>query len=210
MRGFLRFAVWVIGILAVIGFVLHLTVIDTALVADDDPTASASIEPTLHAGDRIFVFRKGALKDGYLVRCGDPDAPGRHVIGRIGGTNGEAVQVVGGALSINGKRVAAPRGCGTGTVMMRHPVTGADLKLECHVEETAGTEHEFLTLAANTEVAKSVVETGKVYLVSDNRYLHLDSRDFGQIDPATCQHIVYRLWGAAGYFDTSQRFTTLW
>jgi len=37
--------------------------------------------------------------------------------------------------------------------------------------------------------------------VSDDRHVHLDSRDFGQVDPRTCQHIVFRFVGAAGLGD---------
>src|SRR5262249_14695201 len=145
-----------------------------------------------------------------LVVCGDPDAPGRSIFGRIGGTAGERVEVLHGALVIDGKHVAAPRACDHGTVMMKHPATGNDVTLQCGVEETAGTQHEFLNNADNNENSKSVVEVGKVYLVSDNRYLHVDSRDFGQIDPTTCRHVVFRLWGASGYFDDARRFTVLW
>jgi signal peptidase I len=53
------------------------------------------------------------------------------------------------------------------------------------------------------------VEAGKVFLVSDNRLMHLDSRDFGQVDVSTCSHIVYRLWGER-FTDSSRRFTILW
>ncbi len=45
---------------------------------------------------------------------------------------------------------------------------------------------------------KVTVEFGKWFLVSDDRHVHLDSRDFGEIDsgPAGgCQHIVFRLVG---------------
>jgi signal peptidase I len=95
-------------------------------------------------------------------------------------------------------------------MFVRHPTTQEDVKLDCVYEDTAGNEHQALRDLAHPEAnVKSVVESGKVYLVSDNRHLHLDSRDFGQIDPATCQHIVYRLWGES-WFDSSQRFTFLW
>jgi hypothetical protein len=40
--------------------------------------------------------------------------------------------------------------------------------------------------------------------------MHLDSRDFGTIDPSSCQHIVFRLWGTTGFSDASHRFTIIW
>jgi signal peptidase I len=52
-------------------------------------------------------------------------------------------------------------------------------------------------------------EAGKLFLVSDNRSMHEDSRDFGQVDASTCEHIVFRLWGEH-YTDSSRRFTIIW
>ena len=57
---------------------------------------------------------------------------------------------------------------------------------------------------------KVEVEAGRWFLVSDDRHLHLDSRDFGQIDPVGCQHIVFRLVGAAGFGDTAKRLSIIW
>jgi signal peptidase I len=93
---------------------------------------------------------------------------------------------------------------------MRHPVTGEDIKLKCGVEDTGGTEIEALSDPEHPlAVMRSKVETGKIYLVSDNRHIHLDSRDFGQVSPSTCQHITFRMWGQS-YFDSSHRFNFIW
>ena len=54
------------------------------------------------------------------------------------------------------------------------------------------------------------VPLGKLYLFSDDRYLHLDSRDFGSVPEATCQHLIFRLWGAEGFTDGAHRFNMLW
>ena len=210
MRDFLRFVLWVLAGLGLIGLVLYLTVFDAMTIPNDDPSASAAMEPTLSAGDHILTFRSATLKVGYLVRCADPDAPGRFVIGRLGGVGGDTVEVSGLALIVNGKHVASPRRCDQAQVMMRHPITGTDLKLTCAIEDTGGTEHEMLSYAEGHETTKSVVEIGKYYLISDNRFLHVDSREYGPVDPATCQHIVYRLWGASGYFDASRRYKVIW
>ena len=56
----------------------------------------------------------------------------------------------------------------------------------------------------------NAIEAGKWYLVSDDRHIHLDSRDFGQIDPTTCQHIVYRLQSAKGFGDSKRRLSVIW
>ena len=54
------------------------------------------------------------------------------------------------------------------------------------------------------------VQAGKVFLMSDDRYLHYDSRNFGTVPQASCQHILFRLWGANGFADSSRRFNIIW
>jgi signal peptidase I len=46
--------------------------------------------------------------------------------------------------------------------------------------------------------------------LSDDRYLHLDSRDYGTVPEESCQHVFFRLWGAAGFGDASRRFNIIW
>jgi hypothetical protein len=46
--------------------------------------------------------------------------------------------------------------------------------------------------------------------LSDNRAMHLDSRDYLGVQPSTCQRVTLRLWGAAGWFDAKKRLTVLW
>jgi hypothetical protein len=55
-----------------------------------------------------------------------------------------------------------------------------------------------------------LIQPGRWYLVSDDRHIHLDSRDYGQIDPATCQHIVFRVASARGFGDADKRLSIIW
>jgi signal peptidase I len=209
MRGFLKFLAWAGGILLVIGLVLNFTVFDSWVVPNDDPVFAVSILPTMRPGNRILLLRSASIAPGNLARCADPDAPGRYVVARVVGRGGDAIEA-GEQVLVNGKRNPSPHACAESKVFVRHPVTQEDVRLDCVAEDTSGNEHEALRDLQHPEAtAKTVVEAGKIYLISDNRHLHLDSRDFGQIDPATCQHIVFRLWGES-WFDASQRFTFLW
>jgi signal peptidase I len=200
---------WAIGILGGIGLVLYLTIFDAWRAPDDDPTFAASLAPNMAAGDEVLLYKSGTLKGGYLTRCTDPDAPGRYVIGRIVAVEGESVDVDNGLAVVQGKRTPSPRGC-EGT-SMRHPVTGEDIKLQCTVEDLGGNEHPILVTQQHADgPVHSRVESGNFYLLSDNRYIHLDSRDYGQVKASTCQHVVFRLWSANGFFDAAHRFNVLW
>ncbi len=200
---------WTLGILGLIGLVLYLTILDAWRVPGDDPSFNVAVAPTLRPGDTLLILKSSEVKLGHLVRCMDPDAPGRYVVGRIIAKAGDKIDVDE-LVTVNGKRNPSPHACSEPKVMMRHPGTQEDVRLSCVVEDTYGNEHEAIRdLDHPQATSKSVVEAGKVYLVSDNRHWHLDSRDFGQVDPATCQHIVYRLWGES-YFDASRRFNFLW
>ena len=57
---------------------------------------------------------------------------------------------------------------------------------------------------------KTAVESGKWFLVSDDRHIHVDSRDFGQVDTTTCQHIVFRLQSGQGFGDSKKRLSIIW
>jgi signal peptidase I len=209
MRGFLKLLAWTTGIVVVIIVVLNLTVFESWVIPNDDPMFVVSILPTLRPGARVLALRSGAISSGNLVRCTDPDATGRYVVARVVAHGGEQVEA-GESVLVNGKRNPAPHACDDAKMFLRHPSTQEDVALGCGVEDTAGNEHQVLRDFEHPgPTVKTVVEVGKIYLISDNRHLHLDSRDFGQIDPATCQHIVYRLWGES-WFDSSQRFTFLW
>jgi signal peptidase I len=48
------------------------------------------------------------------------------------------------------------------------------------------------------------------YLLSDDRHVHVDSRDFGALDVTACQHIVFRLVGAGGFGDDKKRLSVIW
>jgi hypothetical protein len=54
------------------------------------------------------------------------------------------------------------------------------------------------------------VEAGQVFLVSDNRQLPYDSRDFGLVERATCKEMVFfRLFSAEGLKDVDHRFSLI-
>ena len=197
-----------IGMAVVAGIIF--AIFDVWTVPSDDPQLSVSVEPTLSSGDVVLVLRSTGAGDGAVVRCTDPQAEGRYVVGRAMGASGDDIEVSGAGLRLNGKTPSAPYACEVSKVTLRNPANDEDTELTCFVEEFAGGTHQSLRGKAVEREAKTKVEPGKVYLVSDNRVMHLDSRDFGTVAPSSCQRIAFRLWGSTGYLDTHKRLTAIW
>jgi signal peptidase I len=205
---FTRSVGWFTAIVAAITLLLYLFVFDTWEVPGTDPLFVASVQPTLHPEDRILTSRHSTPHFGELARCLVPDGRGTFTVGRVFGVEGETVEVLNERVSVDGKAPASRFQCGTVSVV--HPVSQSPLTLSCSVEDNGAFTYSVLLHPEYREghtIAK--VEPGKVFLVSDDRHIHYDSRDFGQVDASTCQHVVFRLWGER-FTDSSRRFNILW
>ncbi len=208
MRGFARGVAWVVGVLGAVGVLLYLLVFDVWVVPSGDVGFAASILPTLMPEDKVLVLRGHGVSFGELARCASVDTPGTFVVGRVFGAAGDRVEVTDGTITTNGKGLSARHACPERLVA--HPVTENLVTMSCGVAETGAWSFEYLTsreISGGTH--SSTVEAGKLYLVSDNRTMHQDTRDFGLVDASTCEHVVYRLWGEH-YGDNSRRFNILW
>jgi signal peptidase I len=209
VRTILKIVLWTAVVLGVIGGLMYAFLFDVWVVPVDDPVLTASIEPQLAAGDTVLISRSTSPDVGVLVRCTDPDAPARFVIGRIVGKMGDVLDINGGTFTLNGHNVSAPNACDPARVTVRNPVTQEEEEVPCSNEEFAGITHP--ALRAGIENRKHVeVEGGMAYLLSDNRMMHLDSRDFGSVPAHSCQRISFRLWGSGGYGDTKHRLSVVW
>jgi signal peptidase I len=210
VRSFVRGLAWISAIAGAIGLLLYLFVFDTWVVRGD-PTFLASVEPNLRAEDRILTRRGQVPSYGQLARCFDPRDVNAYVVGRVFGRGGDTVLIQNENVFINGVGTTARHGCAP--VVLTHPATGNLITLSCSVEENPAWTYGVLHrpndgLGVEGDV-QTKVEPGKLFLVSDDRHLHQDSRDFGQVDETTCEHVVFRLWGAS-YVDSSRRNTILW
>lgn len=207
--GFTRTLVWLVGIFGALGYLLYLLVFDVWVVPrGPDGQFGASVLPTLMPEDKVLVQRGRTPLYGELARCASPVAAGVYVVGRVFGTAGDRVEVADNVITTNGKALASRHGCPQKVVA--HPVTENLVTLTCNAAETGAWSFEYLShpdFSGGTHSA--LVENGKIYLVSDNRLMHQDSRDFGQVDASTCEHIVFRLWGEK-YADGARRFNILW
>lgn len=213
MRGLLKALLWTVGILGVIAGILRATILDVWTVPDDDPVFGASIVPTLAPGDVVITRRGGTPTFTDLVRCAHPEEPGRYVVGRIFGEPGDQVYADGHVVKINGTPTRTERGCTEARVRVEDPVSGEPVELNCGIEEIGGTTYMRATGSGpRTTLAKVETEVteGNVFLVSDNRYHHYDSLDFGAVPLESCTHrIIFRLWSKDGWGDVKKRMMVI-
>src|SRR5271170_389092 len=200
MRGLLNFLVWIAAIGGIVWGALYWFLIDVWTVPKDDPLLSASIQPTLQPGDLLIIMRQPSVDRGNLVRCADPQTPGRFVVGRAMAKGGEHVEIGGGSVTVDKSHSSTQHACDRSVWSVFDPGTNDNVDLKCSSQEYAGRDYdELYSSDIKDPPVDTVVETGKWYLVSDDRHVHLDSRDFGAIDPRTCQHVVLRVIGAGGF-----------
>jgi len=207
-----RLLAWVVVIVGAICAIAYYTYVDVWVVPTDDPRLLVSIEPTLHGGDVLLVERHGTPTLGNLARCTDPDEPRRFVVGRIVGVGGSPFILSGQTFSTAGSRPRSDSPCDS--VRLTNPANGEEVALTCRNEQFAGMTYEKLFRVlegAQQEADQTIlVQPHRNYLLSDDRYIHLDSRDFGTVPDDSCRHILFRLWGADGFTDGAHRFNIIW
>jgi signal peptidase I len=191
----LRFLAWVLGIVGVVALALYAFVFDVWTVPGDDPLLAASIAPTLSPGDVVVVWRRPGLDHGYLARCPDPEAPGRFVVARAIAKGGETVSFDAEIVSVDGHHTPSAQRCEPADVVVHDPTSNSDLSLACEVEEYGEMDFSVLRsfVSPKSSPPKHTVEPRQWFLVSDDRHVHLDSRDYGEVDPHVCEHVLFRV-----------------
>lgn len=209
MVEFQKFLLWTIGIVVVVGVILRFTLFEVWTIPND-PWLSASIAPTLGGGDTVLLLTRGTPALGDLVRCKDPEKADRFVVGRIVGLPGDSIEVRGPTLTVNDNNYISNEACDKPTFTVKHPDSGAETTFGCSRVEMGAGWH-FRGTATKTSTIndkKAKVGAGRYYLLSDNRDLHDDSRDFGALPQESCKRrIVFRLWGGKGWSDSEHRMT---
>jgi signal peptidase I len=211
MDKLVRGIVWVVGIALVVGVIARIVAFKSWKIPSD-PRLAASIAPTLDEGDTVLVLTRGTPSFGDLVRCTDPEDPTKFVVGRIAGVDRDVVEVNGADLKVNGQRYGNESVCSDPVHKVYHPTTGSEMDITCDIVRMGGGWHYrgfSPTERAPGEVRKEV-PVGQVFLVSDDRTFHDDSRDFGTLPAASCkERIVFRVTGKAGFGDDKARLTVI-
>jgi signal peptidase I len=202
---------WFVGIVAAILGVLYLTVYDVYVVPSDDAMMLASIAPTLSDGDVLVVLRRTGGDRGSLVRCPDPREghAGKWVIARAIATGGESLDISSDVPSIDNHTLPSLFGCDPATV--KDPRTGNDVQLGCQMVDTGDVKFAaYSAKVAPNPPYRTTVARGLWFLVSDDRHLYVDSRDYGAVDIQSCQRVLLRVESKEGWGDAPHRMTLLW
>ena len=205
MRKFLIGVLWITGILAIIVLVLRLTVFKLWTIPDD-LVLDSSLRPSLQSGDIVVLLTAGDRGFGSLVRCTDPEDAQRYVVGRIVGLEGDEILVKPPMVTVNGTLYNKGDECGFNNFEVPHPTSGAPVQASCSRIEMGGGWHYRASVTSPEAESKHKVGPGRVFLLSDDRTFHDDSRDFGAVLASTCtEMIVFRLWGKGGWSDAQRR-----
>jgi signal peptidase I len=209
MRSLLRLIVWTVIVVGCIIGLARATAIRWWRIPVDDPWLGASVEPTLRAGDLVILWRLTRPSDGELVKCPEPNAPERIVVGRVIGVADDKIEFDKGVLKRNGAELHTERTCPDFEVT--HPRTNEIVGQTCRFEDREGRLYMrsgLATVGQPPPSSKSVtVDKGQWFLVSDNRQFPFDSRDYGTVEAASCKEaVVFRIWGRDGFFNENRRF----
>lgn len=210
MGKWFRTLAWISVVLGALLAGLHYTFLDWWTVPSDDPQLGASISPTLYPGDFVLLWRKTPAF-GDLARCADPEAPGRHVIGRVVGEPRDVVETEQFNVTVNNKRGIQEHSCTPDHFTIQDPSTGADVELYCGVEALVQHKHTRGISSKSSSHApprKHTVGEGHLFLLSDNRVYPLDSRTYGAVPKESCKEFIFfRLVGAKGWGDPRGRLS---
>ena len=184
MKKIFRVLLWCLVIVVAILVALYLAVFDVWIVPKGTALGT-SLLPTLSGGDVVLVARKGVLEGERLVRCEHPTEKGTFVAARAYGYPGSKVAIENELVVVDGKRWTPRESC------------VAPKPLACASEFGEGdSERYFWRDAVKPKPdVQSIVQPNKLYVVSDQRHDHFDSRDYGPVDLATCKVIAWKLWG---------------
>lgn len=210
MPTWLRWTLWIVGILGIVLGVFRYFFIDFHRVPDDvtDPRNWA-MSPNLEPGDFVLVWRGGTPHVGDVVRCNDPTDPQRWLVSRIIGLPGDKIEVVDGVFKINNFRIGTTA-CSQNPRAVPYADT-SEVTLTCLNEEHGGNKHDIAYLPTGyTPFAEAVVQGGKYFVMSDNRSSpwSQDSRtpEVGQLPMESCtQRLVIRLTSKNGWGDSARR-----
>lgn len=213
MRKLLRALGWTLAIAVGLALILRVLLLDVWTLPANDARLAASVAPTLLGGDTVLMLTRGTPGFGDLVRCADPDDNKRFIVARIAGLPGDHVEVDERSLRVNGQSYNGETACPDGEYAIEHPRSGDIVPIACDTVRMGGGWH-FRGRADRPTAADAItrVDVGPdmVFLLSDDRSFHDDSRDFGVVPRSSCKGMIFfRLWTKDGMRDDKRRFVAI-
>ena len=211
-RSFPRLIAYLAIFFGILIGVARATAIRWYKIPTDDPYLQASVAPTLSGGDWILLWRLTKPGFGDLALCAEPKAEYRSVIGRIVGVGHDRVEIRGAELSVNNRRMSNEN-ADEPTFTVTDPVTKQEIEQPMDKEDLVGRLHlrGGVPKGRTRDPVTLTAEPGSAVLVSDNRFLSYDSRDFGLVPLEACKEmVIYRVVGAKGFSDVATRLTWVW
>jgi signal peptidase I len=205
MNKYAKAALWVLIVLAV-AVVLGWFFFYAETVPDH------AMAPTMWAGDKVLVLKRGKLHRGDVAVCEHPDFPDQTILGRIVGMSGDSVSIVRGQLHLNGN-ILHEETEGPFVYMDRTSSTEAfETRLTKKMQIIGGTISYLLydEMPVLKDMPKTVVESG-YFLLADNRAGGIDSRSFGEVHESLCRgraFFIYKAVKGIGDADNTRRALT--
>ena len=187
-KGLFKIALWVGGVLLVIGGVLRIFFVTPISVGYD------SMAPTFLAGEKVLLWRDGGIEMADIVVCENPTSPGTMVFGRVMGKGGMTLATdERDQFSVAGTRVDVDW---QGTTEFFDADANRQVTVRRGIETVGNTEHEiFVRETSEFRLRETEVPAGKLFLLGDNRSSrNHDSRTFGAVDEASCIGTVFMRW----------------
>jgi len=187
-KGLFKIALWVGGVLLVIGGVLRIFFVTPISVGYD------SMAPTFLAGEKVLLWRDGAIEMGDIVVCENPSSPGSMVFGRVLGKGGMTLGTdERGVFSVADTQVDIDW---EGTTEFYDNDANRQVSVRRGVETVGNTEHQvFVMETSEFRLRETDVPAGKLFLLGDNRSSrNHDSRSFGAVDEASCIGTIFMRW----------------
>lgn len=184
MKGLSKFLGAILLVALIVGGVLYSFFVRVVEVGHN------AMAPTILAGDQVLVWRGTDFELGDPILCPHPNEPGRYVIGRVVGRNGQTVEIGRGAqLMINGE---------TPDVNLRGEFEFYDAgrqnsrRMAWGVEDILDHDHLFMYSEHRPPSMRPHQVRGGLFLMSDNRsYGGEDSRSFGEVAPGSCVGTIF-------------------
>ncbi len=217
MQRVYRFLAWALVIVLAIGAALRATAVrwwqlPSGAPNMGDPELAASVAPSLRGGDWVLLWRLTRPGIGDLVVCPDPDDPTNIVIGRMVAGAHDEVVIHGQEVYVNDKKFDIEYNCTDRMFNVVDPDSLQEAEIFCDMEDVEGVLHKrgYGDEKRQRRKFTKKVESGKVFLLSDNRAHPFDSRHFGTVDRHSCQEtIFFRLVSEKGFFDVGSRLQAI-